>query len=863
MRGVTVIPVLRAKLRPPATERHYVHRPRLLQLVDELAAAPLTLVVAPAGTGKTALLSDWGERTGAVTAWLLLDETDSHPVEFWSGVMAALETVIPGCAGRSQGLLRRRNGVQIAVAQLLIELDASSGPDVVLIIDDVHLVDSNEAIAESLAQFVQHLPNWLHVVLLSRRQPRLPLGRLRARGQLGELNYVELRFSHDEAVELVSRLLPSMKADQIEIVADRADGWAACIQLAAIVGRSERAQRAGGFPVVQAEIQVLDYVLHEVLGGEDPELVGVLMDVAVVDRVNPSLARALTRRVDAVDLLLKAEARGLFVHQLPHEGTFELHSLVRGALMSELGRLSPDRLADQHSRAAQWFQAADEVTLAVEHFLRAGQPQTALRVLAANEAGSNDARPEAPVRRAMAAIPYTVATADLEPMIDFAWCHLLINRRRFLELVDQAMWWGTTSGLDGPLQARLGLLVATAAAVSCDWAKSGELARQALADLGDAWWRDPLGRLGWNLVAREVALSERWDETLDEIRQADLALKRDPQRRAAFEGTRALGLALAGQPVDALRVAGGLQQAADEVKESIVRVEVRTAEAVSYLELGDRARAFRELQDLIETPAEPMFYVKVLSSAVMVAALLDCGSVEAARDRFEHVRNLVVAEPRAPGAWTWLARAGTQLALVSGDTDEAWNWAKMVDDGFWTGASAARVHLAEGNQAAAMAALDEATPRCARHEVVQALLRARAVRDRHDEAVKYTSIAVDLAVSHGMLQTVAAEGAELEELVEAVAWRAPAHWMDRFRRAARPAGATRLTSPADVVERLTEREVDIVRFLSSRLTVREIAQELYISQNTLKFHLKAIYRKLGVSSRADAGAAARRIMVAR
>ncbi len=221
-----------------------------------------------------------------------------------------------------------------------------------------------------------------------------------------------------------------------------------------------------------------------------------------------------------------------------------------------------------------------------------------------------------------------------------------------------------------------------------------------------------------------------------------------------------------------------------------------------------------------------------------------------------------MAEPRAPGAWARLARAGMLLALASGEAEEARNWAKMVDDGFWAGASAARLHLAEGNESAALAALDEATPRCVRHEVVQALLRARAVRDRHDEAVKYTSIAIDLAASNGILQTVVSEGAELTELVEAVAWRAPVHWMDRFRRAAKPAGATRLRSTADVVERLTEREVDVARFLPSRLTVREIAQELYISQNTLKFHLKVIYRKLGVSSRAEAAAVARG-MVAR
>ena len=371
------------------------------------------------------------------------------------------------------------------------------------------------------------------------------------------------------------------------------------------------------------------------------------------------------------------------------------------------------------------------------------------------------------------------------------------------------------------------------------------------------------GALAGTSLPAKVALSESWDETLEDVRQADLALKRDSRGRVAFEATHALGLALAGQAVDALRVSGGVHYAVEGADMSIPRVEIRAAEALAHLELGDRARALDELESLTETPAEPMFYVRVLSSVVLVEAFLEHGSVEAARDRFEQVRTLVAAEPAGPGAWAWLGRAGTLLALAHGEVEEARNWVRNVNDGFWAGACAARVYLAEGNRSAAQAALDDAAPRCVRHEVVQALLSARAARERHDEAVKYTSIAIDLAVGNGMLQTVASEGAELAELVEAVAWRAPAHWMDRFRRAVRPAGAARLRCPADMVEPLTERELDVVRFLPSRLTVREIAQELYISQNTLKFHLKVIYRKLGVGSRAEANVVARQMMVAR
>lgn len=147
--------------------------------------------------------------------------------------------------------------------------------------------------------------------------------------------------------------------------------------------------------------------------------------------------------------------------------------------------------------------------------------------------------------------------------------------------------------------------------------------------------------------------------------------------------------------------------------------------------------------------------------------------------------------------------------------------------------------------------------------MVLALLRARALLHRHSEALKCANTAIDLAVSNGMLQTVASEGPEVVELVEASAWRASSHWLDRFRRTVTPVGAIRLRNPVELVEPLTDRELDVVRFLPSRLTVREIADELYISQNTLKFHLKVIYRKLGVSSRAEASEVARRMMVTR
>jgi LuxR family maltose regulon positive regulatory protein len=848
--------LLRAKLRPPVPGSHYVRRPRLLELLDELVDEPLTVVVAPAGAGKTSLLAGWAAESALPIAWLSVDDADRDGVQLWSEVVAALETLTPECGDRALVLLRRAGRLDEAVAQLLVDLDARQHSPAVLVIDDVHLVDEDDAVAGSLALFVRHLPVWLRVVLASRRVPKLPLDRLRAQGRLGELHFTELRFSPTEAKELLAGLAPTLSTEAIAAAADRADGWAASLQLAALAARSLRAQPAFDAPRIDDGALVQDYVFHEVLVAEAPEVVDALFDLSVVERANSSLAVALTGRSDAGELLLRAEARGIFVTRIGPEGSFAMHSLVRTVLMDELARRSPERLAQRHLRAARWFEEAGEVPLALDHLLAAGQPRDALRLLAAEHANVYDTGREATIARTIAAIPSSAAAADLQSMIEFAWCHLLVNRRRFLEIVEQTTWLAGQSEPDEALRARLTMLQSIAATVYGRWTESGALARQAMRDLGQGWWRDPLGRFGWNMVAREVALTERWDDARDDVREAELALSRDPERRVTFEGTRALGAALAGRPLEALRVAAGVRHAASVSDMTILRAELATAEAVAHRELGDHVRARDELEALAAAPADTMAFCRLLAWVELVQASLDEGDYDAAHRAFEDAQAFIEAESFGSDARSWLARVGTRVALAAGDTDDARLWSTQIDDDFWGGVSVARVLLAEGDRRAVIDILDTAAPRSVRHEVVVGLLRCRAT-NAHDDALKHATAAVELAAAHGILQTVASEGAELLELVEQTAWRAPPPWMDRLRRLA-------VTTRGDPVlgrrdpDALTDRERDVLRFLPSRLTLGEIASELYVSVNTLKFHLKIIYRKLGVTSRAEAAEVARR-----
>jgi LuxR family maltose regulon positive regulatory protein len=768
--GPPTSPLLKAKLRAPAVPDHYVRRPRLLRLLDAAVEGPLTLVVAPAGVGKTVLLAGWAAETGTATGWLSLDESDRDPSQLWSDVIAALDRLAPGCADKALARLRRPGGLTGVVEELLDDLDACAGRPAVLVIDDLQFVEGDE-VSRPLATFLLHLPSWLHVVGLSRRQPGLPLERMRARGQLGEVHLAELRFSRHEAREMLARMAPSLPEEWIETTTAQADGWAAGLQLAALAARAEQARGDAGVPAVGDEMLVDDYVWGEVLASEDRALVDVLLDVAVVEWVSASLARALTGRQDAGALLVHAEDRGLFVSRLGQVGWFELHALVRRALLAELERNSPQRLAERHARAARWFQDAGETPKALAHWVAGGRPRDALGLLAVTHEELYDSGREATVVRTIAAIPAEVAAADLDAMIDYAWCHLLVSRSRFTQLVDEMTWWADRSAPGEVTRARLVMLQSMAATVGGKWVEGGRLARRGMAELGRSWWQDPLGRFGWNMVARGAALSESWDDGGDEVREAEHALARLPKRRLTFEGTRALGLALAGRPADALRVAAGVRRAAEVASMTILRAELAVAEAIAHGELGDHGRALPELETLASTPAETMLFCRVLACAQLVQACLDQGDVDRARRVLVEGEALVEAESFGRGGRTWLARAATLLALATGDLDAAGRWAASVDDPFWGGVCAARVHLAGGRRAEASAGLLESTPRCPRHEVVLGLLRARTVADA-DVSARCVDAAVDLATTHGMLQTVASEGRDVVELVEHAAWRA-------------------------------------------------------------------------------------------
>jgi LuxR family maltose regulon positive regulatory protein len=860
-RAVNESPVLRAKLRAPAPPAHLVDRQRLYDRLDELVTRQVTTVVAPAGFGKSVLLASWAARHTGCWSWLSLDEGDGDGWQFWTDAIEAISSLPGVSCDAAREVLRQSTGLTQVAIEVLNDLDRTSIPSgtCVLLIDDAHVIDGNDDLTRSFGVFLQHLPDWLHVVLSSRREFRLPVDRLRAQGRLADLQVAELRFLADESSQMLDSLAPSLPASVREDAATRVAGWAAGLQLAGLAARSSAAQTSIDPSMLDTDRLIDDFLSHEVLVAEQPEMVQVLLDVSVVERVNASLASSLTGRGDAGDLLQQAETRGLFVSRIGGTGWFEVHSLVRSALCRQLARRSPERFEECHVRAAQWFEAIGEITVALEHWHLAGRHRDVLRLLAATYAELYDAGREATIINTIRTIPATTRSADVESMLNYAACLLLVDRRASVDAVAEAAWWVEHHSDDAVLRARSTMLQSRARLLEGDWIEAGGLARRSMAEFGEEWWRDQLGRFGPNQVAREIAYSERWSESAEDVREAELALGRDPPRRAALEATRAVGHALAGRPVEALSIAAGVRRTARVTNMTIMRVELDLAEAIAHRELGDSSRSFVELQTLADTPAEPMLWCRVLAMCELAEAHLDAAHFESALAELGRAQTLAAEQALRRPIADRLARVGATVALATGTVDEAHHRAAEIEDAFWGPTTLARVCVAAGRADDALDLLDQALPRCPRHEVVSALLRSRAA-DCKETALEYAAAALATAAAHGLLQTVASEGRDDFDVIERAAWGVPSEWMDRSRRLVAAGVAVPAAGDRHQVEQLTAREREILRYLPSRLTVREIANECYVSLNTVKFHVKVIYRKLGVTSRAEAAERARQLM---
>ena len=385
-------PLLKTKLYVPPLRPNCVTRPRLTKQLAQALTHPLTLISAPAGFGKTTLISEWHASLADHAyplAWLSLDDDDNDASRFWAYVIAALQTLQPDMGAEALVMLhagwRQASLPKAFLTSLindLINLNANS----VLVLDDYHVIESR-LIHDALAYWLEHLPPHLHIILTGRTDPSLPLARLRARNQLVEIRAADLRFTPEEAASFLNQVTGlGLTPEDVAALESRTEGWIAGLQLAAIALQTQLTQ-AGSLPPLPSTQSrsdtssfiaaftgsnryVLDYLVEEVLRRQSESLQTFLLETSILEQMCGPLCDAVTGRSDSQAILELLEQSNLFTTPLDEERRwYRYHHLFAEFLHSRLLYTQPDHVPELHRRAAEWYERQGLIDDAVAHAL--------------------------------------------------------------------------------------------------------------------------------------------------------------------------------------------------------------------------------------------------------------------------------------------------------------------------------------------------------------------------------------------------------------------------------------------------------------------------------------------------------------
>ena len=871
-------PILATKLYLRPLRPRSVPRPRLVErLNDGLAAGSrLTLVSAPAGSGKTTLIGQWAAGCGRPVAWLSLDEGDSDPSRFLTYLISALQTVAPGIGDGILTVLQSPQPppIESTLTALLNELTTIPSA-VVLVLDDYHALDA-KAVDDALTFLVEHLPPQLHLVIATREDPALPLARLRARGQSTELRAADLRFTSSEAADFLNQVMGlNLTADDIAALETRTEGWIAGLQLAAISlqGREDVAGFISSF--AGSHHFVLDYLVEEVLQRQPESIQTFLLRTSILDRLCGPLCDALLAdgSVSGRETLEYLDRANLFVVPLDNERRWYRYHHLFAELLGQRRQQAAGSAADRdedHIRASAWFEANGLEIEAFQHAAAGHDVERAERLIEGGGMPLHFRGGLVPVLHWLESLPTTVL--DARPSLWVTYASLLLN-------------WGYSDVIEPKLQA----------------------AERALQDAGtDDRTRDLVGRiasvrafLAWNpdQVETIIAQSRR---ALEYLHPDNLPFRASAVFKLGhaylLQGDRA-GARQAFAEVTAMGAASG--NTSDETMGSILLGHSQTLDNQLVL----AAATFRHAIELAAGLPPPRACEAHLGLA---RVLYEWNDLDAARQHGEQglqmarqtvntdipvacgvfLARLALAQGDAAGAAAILAEADQATRqhdfvlqvpaiaaaqvltlLQQGDLAGAAHLAQAHD----LPLSQARVHLAQGDPSAALAVLEpyrrRVEERAWADEQLKALVLLAVAFDARGErarAMELLDEALAVAEPGGFIRIFLDEGAPMARLLrEALARGVRPEYVRRLLAAFPDDDAGRAASPATRVagsrlaEPLSSRELEVLALIATGLTNQEIALRLYLSLHTVKAHARSIYAKLGVSSRTQAVARGR------
>jgi len=901
-------PLLQTKLYIPSPLPELVPRPGL---IERLNAGPrsgrkLTLISAPAGFGKTTLVSEWVDhlRLDAAkenqienrVAWLSLDESDNDPTRFLTYFVAALQTLEARqepAGNIGQGALSALQSPQPppieGILTALINEIAAVPDRIILVLDDYHLIEA-QPIHDALTFLLRRLPPHMHLVIATRDDPHLPLARLRARGQLTELRATDLRFASSEAAEFLNQVMSlDLSAEDIAALETRTEGWIAGLQLAAISMQGRKDVTGFIQSFTGSHHFVLDYLVEEVLEQQSEGIQDFLLRTSVLDRMTSSLCDAVTGQDNGRATLEMLERANLFIVPLDTERHwYRYHHLFADLLRQRLRQIQPEQLPILHIRAGEWFTHQGLSREAVKHSLAAGDYPSAAELIRAIAIDIMQQGEHTTVVGWINALPEG-----------------LVKEQPYLSVLHA---WALQ--LTGQLETAQVRLIDAENALDCLKYQDGEdvEAIHGLVHSRRAYQTFMIGEHDKTISYAHQAL-DQLPETAVLIRAQTalflgVAYRHRGQFQAALDiyneilpitqrmGGNSIAVLCYLHLGDLYMEMAQLHRAKEVYKEGLKFTERHTGcpempfSGYVYVGIGRVLRQWNQLENAYRSTAKGLALCRDWNMAEILAlSCIELAYIRQALGNDEQAYASIQEAIRifdgfSPWGSKYAAAHQAKLDLARGDVDAAVRWAQANDldpDGDFEFhreneyVALARVFIAQKRFKEAHALVEriyriaqEIGKRQTEFEGLILLALVFSIQGETDQALVHLEKALTIGEPEGFIRIFVDEGPPMARLLYKALTRGIAPDYVRQLLAAFPiaepeqADSPKTQAPeSDLIEPLSERELEVLELLAEGLTNREIASRLFLALNTVKAHSSNIYGKLGVHSRTQAVARAR------